>query len=211
MVKRILFNFSSEYYLSDLFGVLLSLLFRPKNVWTSTRIVWRNAGKVEAENLLIGLSSNRLGLIPHARGIVEVKPGASLKAGRGVRIAHGCRIFVSGSVSVGSGTYLNPHCNLVVHKRLSIGEQCAIGWNFLAMDTDLHSITNQSGQILSEDSAIQIENHVWIGANVTVCKGVTIGEGAVVATGSVVTKDVAPRTMVAGIPARMVKENVYWK
>lgn len=211
MVKRILFNFSSEYYWSDLFGVLISLFFRPKNVWTSSRIVWRNRGKVEAENLIIGLISNRLGLIPFSRGIVELKPGSRFLAGRGVRVAHGCRMFISGLLKIGSNTYLNPHCHIVVQHSVEIGSDCAIGWNFQAMDTDLHTLLPEDGTKSIESKPITIGNQVWIGANVTVCKGVTIGNGAIIATGAVVTKNVAAGTLVAGVPARLVRENVHWK
>ena len=52
---------------------------------------------------------------------------------------------------------------------------------------------------------IRIEDKVWLGANVTICPGVTIGEGAVVAAGAVVNKDVAPRTVVGGVPAKFIK------
>ena len=53
---------------------------------------------------------------------------------------------------------------------------------------------------------IVIEDDVWIGENATILKGVTIGRGSVVACCSVVTKDVPPYTIVAGNPARVVKE-----
>lgn len=53
---------------------------------------------------------------------------------------------------------------------------------------------------------IRIEDKVWFGANVTICPGVTIGEGAIVAAGAVVTKDVAPRTIVGGVPAKFIKK-----
>ena len=53
---------------------------------------------------------------------------------------------------------------------------------------------------------IRIADKAWLGMNVTVLKGVTIGEGAVVAAGSIVTKDVPPWTLVAGNPARVIKE-----
>ena len=52
---------------------------------------------------------------------------------------------------------------------------------------------------------IHIGKNVWIGANATVLAGVTIGDGAVVAAGAVVTKDVAPNTVVGGVPARVIK------
>ena len=52
---------------------------------------------------------------------------------------------------------------------------------------------------------IHIGKNVWIGANATVLAGVTIGDGAIVAAGAVVNKDVAPRTIVGGVPAKLIK------
>lgn len=51
-----------------------------------------------------------------------------------------------------------------------------------------------------------IGRNVWVGVNATILPGVTIGKGAIVAAGAVVTKDVPPRTLVAGVPAKIVKE-----
>lgn len=53
---------------------------------------------------------------------------------------------------------------------------------------------------------IHIEENVWIGAGAIILPGVRIGAGAIVAAGAVVTKNVAPRTVVAGVPARKIKE-----
>jgi maltose O-acetyltransferase len=53
---------------------------------------------------------------------------------------------------------------------------------------------------------VVIGDHAYIGTRVTILPGVTIGEGAVVATGAVVAKDVAPYTMVGGIPAKYIKD-----
>ena len=55
-----------------------------------------------------------------------------------------------------------------------------------------------------ESAPIVIEDRAWIGFKASVLKGVRIGEGAIVAAGSIVTKDVAPYTVVAGIPAAPV-------
>lgn len=53
---------------------------------------------------------------------------------------------------------------------------------------------------------VHIGAHAWLGAGAIVLPGVTVGEGAIVAAGAVVTKDVAPRTVVGGVPARLIKE-----
>jgi acetyltransferase-like isoleucine patch superfamily enzyme len=63
-----------------------------------------------------------------------------------------------------------------------------------------------NGWELSETAPTIIEDVVWIGSNVLILKGVIVGEGAVVAKNSVVTKSVPPYTIVAGNPARIVKE-----
>lgn len=52
---------------------------------------------------------------------------------------------------------------------------------------------------------IRIERGVWIAAGATVLQGVTVGHNAVVAAGAVVTKDVPPRTLVAGVPATAIR------
>ena len=53
---------------------------------------------------------------------------------------------------------------------------------------------------------IKIGDNVWIGEKVTILAAVTIGEGAVIAANSVVTKNVAPYTVVAGVPAKVISK-----
>ena len=57
---------------------------------------------------------------------------------------------------------------------------------------------------------VVIGNHVWIAAGAMILKGVTIGDGAVIAAGAVVTKDVPAYCLAAGVPARVIRENVLW-
>jgi maltose O-acetyltransferase len=61
-------------------------------------------------------------------------------------------------------------------------------------------------KLISMPKPVKIEDDVWIGGNATIVPGVTIGEEAVVAAGSVVTKDVPPKTLVGGNPAKVIKE-----
>lgn len=184
-----------------------SIIFRPSGIFTSGLILWRNQGKVIAESTLIGICSNRLGLIPFSRGIVEVGKEGILKTGKHVRISHGCRIFIHGELSIGENSYINPNCHLVVTKRLSIGSGCAISWNFQALDSDLHSSSGSKG----DSGAISIGNNVWIGADVTVLKGVEIGDGSVIAAGSLVNRSIPAGVLAGGVPAKVIKEGVTWK
>jgi maltose O-acetyltransferase len=71
------------------------------------------------------------------------------------------------------------------------------------MDSDFHGLVERDKP--EPPAPIVIEDDVWLAVRCTVLKGVRIGRGAVVAAGAVVVSDVAPWTLVAGVPARPVK------
>jgi acetyltransferase-like isoleucine patch superfamily enzyme len=82
----------------------------------------------------------------------------------------------------------------------------------LCGDHDIDRLGLSIGLILETEKSIKrsqgitIEDDVWVGANATILKGVTIGRGAVIAAAAVVTKHVPPFSIVAGTPARVVRE-----
>jgi acetyltransferase-like isoleucine patch superfamily enzyme len=207
LAKSILLNFRSEYFLSDILGFIWSLLFRPAGIYASRLVLWRCRGTVKAQTALIGIRSNRLGLIPFSKGIVEIEKKVFFLCEGDVRISHGCRIFVHGELKIGDKTYINPNCHLVVTNGIHIGSNCAISWNFQAIDSDIH----QSSATKDVSKPIHIGNHVWIGSNVTVLKGVEIGDGSIIAAGSLVNKNIPPGVLAGGVPAKILKEGVTWK
>lgn len=115
------------------------------------------------------------------------------------------RIGPRGRLTLGSG-YIADNFHIECLGTVTIGHDVAIARCVTIMDTDHHTLTGAR----SREGPVRIGNHVWIGANVTIVKGVTIGDGAIVAAGSVVTRDVAPGALVAGIPARYVRD-VEWQ
>jgi maltose O-acetyltransferase len=60
-------------------------------------------------------------------------------------------------------------------------------------------------ETLIKDEKVIVEDDVWIGASVTILPGVKIGQGAIIGAGAVVTKNVEPYTVVAGIPAKVIR------
>lgn len=144
-------------------------------------------------------------------------------------IVSGNFIFESeeGRISIGNHCFIGGSI-FISHSAIEIGNNVTIAWGGTIYDHDSHSlnyldrrkdiddelddIRNGRNFIKSKDwtkvnsKPIHICDDAWIGMNVIVLKGVTIGQGAIVGAGSVVTKDVPEWTMVAGNPARIVKQ-----
>lgn len=133
-----------------------------------------------------------------------VKKGGKLLA-ENCQFYSGVRLEIgsSGTLVIGNGTYLNRNTLIVCEDNVEIGENCKIAWDVIIMDSDLHPI-NESSPIVNKP--VRIEDDVWIGCRSIILKGVTIGYGAVIAAGSVVTKNIPPRTVYGGSPAKLIAE-----
>lgn len=108
-----------------------------------------------------------------------------------------------GALEIGDNVFINYGVSLSAHRHIRIGNRCQIGnWSIL-MDNDYHSTADAHKP--SDSAPIILEDDVWLGARVIVLKGVTIGHGAVIGAGSVVTRDVPPRSLAVGAPARVVR------
>lgn len=104
---------------------------------------------------------------------------------------------------IGERVFINSGCKFQDQGGIFIGNDCLIGHNATLCTINHNQDPEHRGDM--EFKPIHIGDKVWLGANVTVCPGVTIGEGAIIAAGAVVTRDVAPRTIVGGVPAKFLK------
>lgn len=84
-----------------------------------------------------------------------------------------------------------------------IGDGCQIGHN-VVFATLNHGLAPKERKS-TYPAPIVLGRNVWVGSNATILQGVTIGDNAVIAAGAVVTKDVAPNTVVGGVPAQFIK------
>lgn len=124
------------------------------------------------------------------------------------------RCNFSGIIKIGYATTLG--YNNILGGYISIGKYCQIGAD-VAIHATNHPINYLTTYInynlfqgeliqLKEEKQIKIGHDVWIGHNVIIVGNVTIGNGAILAAGSIITKDVAPYTIVAGVPAKPIRK-----
>ncbi len=126
----------------------------------------------------------------------RIEPGAIIRDM--VEIGDNCVIMMGAVLNIGAviGERTMIDMNVVVGGRAIVGKNCHVG-----AGTVLAGVIEPP----SADPVI-IEDDVLIGANVVVLEGVKVGKGAVVAAGSIVVKDVEPLTVVAGVPAKLLKK-----
>ncbi len=115
-------------------------------------------------------------------------PNAGIKIGKNSLIGEYCVIRGQGGVEIGDRVYTSPFTQIIAVNHV---------FNDRKRPFTEQGITAQG---------IVIEDDVWLGAGAIITDGVRVGKGAVVAAGAVVTKDVAPYTVVGGVPAKVIKE-----
>jgi len=140
-------------------------------------------------------------------GSLHIADNAKLKVENFTFYA-GCRVHVNpnAELSIKSG-FINYDSVIECFNKIVIGNNVCISEKVVIRDSNNHVILRDDFQMTAP---IIIGNNVWIGLGATILSGVTIGDGAVIAAGAVVTKDVPPKTLVAGIPAQVKRTNVEW-
>ena len=182
-------------------------------------------------NVRIGRNLRTLSL----NGFKAELPHATITTGDDVVVYHHCDVLVTGqgSLTIGDRCIIGSNFRLYCKDHVVLGEAVLISWNVFIADYEAHPIEPDerrrqiqhihdsffpsfrrreplSGPTEAYQSKftarpVTIGNNVWIGANATILKGVEIGDDSVVATAAVVTKDVPPRSVMAGNPARVVR------
>ncbi|MDD5435108.1 MAG: acyltransferase [Nitrospira sp.] len=152
-------------------------------------------------NILGDVNSITIGAFTHIRGEL-------------LTFSHG------GKISIGHYCYIGEGSRIWSGKHIVIGDRVLIAHNVNIFDNSTHPLNPKArhehykaiitsghpNKIDLSEEPVVIKNDAWIGCMSIILPGVTIGEGAIVGAGSVVTKDVLPYIIVAGNPARIIRE-----
>jgi acetyltransferase-like isoleucine patch superfamily enzyme len=111
--------------------------------------------------------------------------------------------YASGRIEIGNHTFINYGSSIAARASVKIGHYCHLGHYTFVMDNDQHDIIRHTE--VPQSGPVIIEDHVWIGSKAIILPGVRIGTRAVIGAGSIVTKDIPPRCVAAGNPARVLR------
>ena len=111
-----------------------------------------------------------------------------------------------GDVMIGDHTRIGLHNTIIGPVIIGSHVNLAQGITITALNHNFEDSEKRIDEQGVSTSAVVIEDDIWIGANAVILPGVTIGHHSVVAAGAVVTKDVPPHSLVAGVPAKVIKQ-----
>lgn len=199
-----LFTFiSSNYFSKKIYRNRLSFL---KNVSRTILQIEKDAHINLYANLTVGVKQVRKSR-PETRILLEKNSTFTVCGNFTIFSSSYIRVFPGGHLKVHGG-FINENVQISCGDTIEIGKDCTIGRDVVIRSHDGHMICKEGYKI---SAPIKIGDHVWIGQGATILKGVTIGDGAIVAAGALVTKDVPSRTVVGGVPAKVLEENIEWK
>ncbi|CTQ45379.1 FkbM family methyltransferase [Roseibium aggregatum] len=167
------------------------IIFKEKN---STVVIGHDCILRDAR-IYVGKNSNvNIGDQSTIDGEIFVGAYSSVKIGKSLSVTHNLKIRAVESTSV------------------EIGDDCLLASNTSIRTNDGHPLYSTiTHERINQSKDIKIGDHVWIGDEAKIYKGVNIGDASIIGACSIVTKDVERNTLVAGIPAKVIKKNITWE
>lgn len=183
---------------------------RKISIGKNTSFLISDDAKFELEGRLLVGSDTPYAVNPFGDSFFHVSNDGLIRTtGERSRIGAGSAVNIRGVFEMGN-SYISGDSRIYVVEKVSIGDGCAISWDVNILDSNGEHNLKIDGERRSESAPIRIEDGVWVGHHSTIQKGVEIGEGAIVASHSLVNNDVPSNSLVAGVPAEIISEDVEW-
>lgn len=219
--KRIITLFNIINYLG--FSSKLWYFFLKYNVFDYKHISKKRKSNILSlyKNAIIQFDRNSL-LYLNAKLAIGIKQVKKSQIETRVLLEENSKMTVNGNFNIFAGSYIriikgghlilkggfiNENVQIICGDTIEIGEGATIGRDVVIRSYDGHTIIEDDYKV---SEPIKIGKNVWIGQGATILKGVTIGDGAIIASGAIVTKDIPAKCIAAGIPAKIIKENINW-
>ena len=146
-------------------------------------------------------------IIPNRYGLICLKEKGKIIFHGDAQFVAGCSVKCGGGLEIGAGFSANRNCNISCMEHITFMDNCLLGFHVSVRDFDGHKIANRTNI-----KPIQIGQHVWICANASILKGSVISPESVVAYNSCVNHVFDQSgVLLAGSPAKIVKENISWE
>jgi acetyltransferase-like isoleucine patch superfamily enzyme len=160
---------------------------------------------------MITIGRGDIGIFDRIRSRSIFKNNGTLIFNGKCNIGHGCKLDVgeNGTLELGSNVVITAETAIICYKNVTIGDNSLLSWEILIMDTDLHAIKNNKGDIINQPKNITIGQNVWIGCRCLILKGTTIANGNVIAANSTLTKSYHNQNSVL-TGDQVLKESISW-
>jgi acetyltransferase-like isoleucine patch superfamily enzyme len=169
---------------------------RALELWLKKRVLLLMYYFAETESALISVGQNARWrkMLLHAYGV---------QCGEEIFVAPGFRIWVNGPISIGNRISIGENSGIYAHGPINIGD------DFLAAPGLLiNNGTHELATLEPGAKPIRIGARVWCGANVTILAGANIGDDCIIGACSLVAGEVPPRSLVAGVPAKVIRGDI---
>ena len=142
---------------------------------------------------------------------ILVDKNAKFNINGNVTLMYGCdiEVFEGATLTINDGTSSNINTTIICGNKIVIGENTKIGRDVTIRDTNGGHYVSLQGY--KNSSPVFIGKHVWLGSGCTIMPGVKIGDGAIVSANALVNTDVPPNSLVFGVPAKVINNNISWR
>ncbi len=151
---------------------------------------------------------------PVSGNVLELLDAGRLEVGEGTLLEPGVWITAPGDarVRIGEGSFLNLGVMVAAHQLVEIGSHCMFANGCFVTDGN-HRFDDPAKPVpwqgFTSRGPTRVGDNVWCGANVVITSGVTVGERCVIGANAVVTRDLPPRSIAVGAPARVIRAVEY--
>ncbi len=201
-----------NYNYVNLFSVIKNAIFcklHGKNIVACQKTYIRNPQNINTNApLVIGINHVKYkdkdkATYINVEGSLIIENRTSIARGASINIGKNANVILDGC-SIGASNLIINHC-------LKIGKGSLISWDCEFIDNNMHHLI-VNGVKENKNKGIIIGTNVWIGSGCRILPDVIIGDNCVVAAGSIVTKPFPVKNcLIAGVPAKIIAENISWE